>query len=85
MGGYAATVLTAVTAQNTVGVHSVHHLPIELVEAQIQAIVSDMSVAAVKTGFLGRSETVRLIADQTPGSKGYGALGAGAGRRDDEI
>ncbi len=67
MGGYAATVLTAVTAQNTVGVQSVHHLPIELVEAQIQAIVSDMSIAAVKTGFLGRSEIVRLIADQTPG------------------
>ncbi len=65
-GGYAATVVTAVTAQNTIGVDSVHHLPIDVVAAQIQAVLSDIAIGAVKTGFLGRPEVVQLVADHTP-------------------
>jgi hydroxymethylpyrimidine/phosphomethylpyrimidine kinase len=61
-GGYAATAITAVTAQNTLGVRSVHPLPIDVVEAQIEAVLADLRVDAIKTGYLGRAEVVLAVA-----------------------
>lgn len=52
-GGYACSVITAVTAQNTRGVAESYPLPPDLVRAQIEAIFSDFDVAAVKIGMLG--------------------------------
>ena len=61
MGGYAATAVTAITAQNTVGVHAVTALSPELVAAQIEAVLDDIGADAIKTGMLGEAETVRRV------------------------
>jgi hydroxymethylpyrimidine/phosphomethylpyrimidine kinase len=61
LGVFATTAVTAVTAQNTAEVRAVHHLPVEMVGAQIQAVLDDLPVAAVKTGLLGTAEVVGAI------------------------
>ncbi len=61
-GGYAATVITAVTAQNTRGIRRVDRLPAESIEAQIEAVLDDLDVAAVKIGMLGDAEAVAAVA-----------------------
>jgi len=63
LGVYAATVLTAVTAQNTRGVQGVHALPPEVVAAQLRSVLDDLDVAAVKIGMLGDAEVVAVVAD----------------------
>lgn len=60
---YAATVITAVTAQNTLGVHRVHPVPPPDVGAQLDALLSDLAPAAVKTGYLGQVEVLEVVAD----------------------
>ncbi len=62
LGVYGASALTAITAQNTVAVTAVHELPIDLIAAQIEAVVSDIGVDAVKTGMLSSSEIVEVVA-----------------------
>jgi hydroxymethylpyrimidine/phosphomethylpyrimidine kinase len=61
LGIFATTAITAVTAQNTAEVVLVHHVPVEVVEAEITAVLSDLPVAAVKTGMLGTTEVVRAV------------------------
>ncbi|MEI7858867.1 MAG: bifunctional hydroxymethylpyrimidine kinase/phosphomethylpyrimidine kinase [Acidimicrobiales bacterium] len=61
---FATTVVTAVTAQNTFAVTAVHPVPADIVEAQIAAVLEDFAVAAVKTGMLATTATVRLVADR---------------------
>ncbi len=63
-GAYAATVITAVTAQNTVGVQGAWPLSLDAVHAQITSIFDDLDIAAVKTGMLGGSDMIELVADQ---------------------
>jgi hydroxymethylpyrimidine/phosphomethylpyrimidine kinase len=63
-GGYAMSVVTAVVAQNTRGVRRIHTPPLEIVRAQLEAVVDDVQVDAVKTGMLGTAEIVRAVADQ---------------------
>ena len=62
MGGYAATALTAVTAQNTLGVHAVLVLSPDLVQAQIDAVLDDIGADAIKTGMLGEAALVLRVA-----------------------
>jgi hydroxymethylpyrimidine/phosphomethylpyrimidine kinase len=62
MGGFAATAVTAITAQNTLGVHAVHALPPALVQAQIEAVLNDIGADAIKTGMLGDAATVARVA-----------------------
>ena len=62
MGGYAATAITAITVQNTLGVHGVHPLPLDLIEAQARAVLDDIGADAVKTGMLGSTEVVERVA-----------------------
>lgn len=62
MGGFAATAVTSITAQNTLGVHAVHPLPPALVQAQIEAVLDDIGADALKTGMLGEAETVLRVA-----------------------
>ena len=64
LGVFATTVVTAVTAQNTAGVTAVHPVPTEVVGAQLDAVLDDFDVAAVKTGMLATTATVRLVADR---------------------
>lgn len=62
LGGYAASVITAVTVQNTMGVHAVHAVPIEIIRGQIEAVMEDLHPEVVKIGMVGDAETVRAIA-----------------------
>ncbi len=62
MGGHAATAVTAITVQNTLGVHDVHPLPIALIEAQARAVLSDIGTDALKTGMLGDTAVVEAVA-----------------------
>jgi hydroxymethylpyrimidine/phosphomethylpyrimidine kinase len=62
LGGYAATAITAVTVQNTLGVTGVHPIPPEIIAAQARAVLSDIGADAVKTGMLGDAATVALVA-----------------------
>lgn len=62
LGVHGACVITAVTAQDTTGVHEVHQVPLDIVDAQITAVLQDLPVAATKTGMLGTPEVVELVA-----------------------
>ncbi|KAA1427343.1 bifunctional hydroxymethylpyrimidine kinase/phosphomethylpyrimidine kinase [Nocardioides antri] len=61
LGVHGACVVTAVTVQDTLGVHAVHPLPAELVAAQIAAVLDDLPVAVVKTGMLASAEIVEVV------------------------
>jgi hydroxymethylpyrimidine/phosphomethylpyrimidine kinase len=63
LGGYAATAITAITVQNTLGVTGVHAIPLAVVAAQARAVLSDIGADALKTGMLGDAATVRLAAE----------------------
>lgn len=63
LGVYGATVVTAVTAQNTQAVTAIHHIPPEIIATQIDAVFSDLSVGAVKTGMLGNEAAILACAD----------------------
>lgn len=63
-GGYAAAAVTAVTVQNTVGVSEVEYLRPELVAAQIESVMSDLAVEAVKIGMTGTVQIVEAIASR---------------------
>ena len=62
LGGYAATAITAVTVQNTLGVSDVHPIPPEVVEAQARAVLDDIGADVIKTGMLGGAATVEAVA-----------------------
>ncbi len=62
LGGHAATAITAITVQNTLGVHGVHPLPLDLITAQARAVLDDIGTDAVKTGMLGSAEAVEAVA-----------------------
>jgi len=62
LGVYGATVITALTAQNTHGVSAIHDVPPEFVTAQIDAVFSDLAVGAVKIGMLSRAPVIKAVA-----------------------
>ena len=62
-GVYGMTVVTAVTAQNTLGVQSAMELPLDLIEAQLRSVTSDIGVDAVKTGMLSSAPVVERVCD----------------------
>ena len=62
LGGHAMTAVTAITAQNTLGVADVMAVPTDMVLAQIDTVVSDIGVDAVKIGMLGSAETAYAVA-----------------------
>lgn len=64
---YGAAVLTCVTAQNTTGVRATGELSPALVAAQLDAVLEDLAVGAVKTGMLGRAEVVDVVAERVTG------------------
>lgn len=63
LGGYAATALTALTAQNTTGVFAVHELPADFVVRQIEVVLADIGADCVKIGMLHRREVIEAVAD----------------------
>ena len=62
LGGYAATAVTAITVQNTLGVHRVYPLAVELIEAQARAVLEDIGADAIKIGMLGGTDVAAMIA-----------------------
>ena len=62
LGGYAMTAITALTAQNTLGVSAVELISAQMVAAQIEACVSDIGVDAIKIGMLGSAEVAHAVA-----------------------
>lgn len=66
LGGYAMTAITAVTAQDTTGVHAVEVLPPTLVAAQIDACIGDIGVDAIKIGMLASPAIAQSVADRLP-------------------
>ncbi|WP_298296073.1 bifunctional hydroxymethylpyrimidine kinase/phosphomethylpyrimidine kinase [uncultured Litoreibacter sp.] len=61
-GVYGASVITAITAQNTVAVTAVHEVPAEVVRAQLDAVLSDLSVGAIKIGMLFSPAIIEAVA-----------------------
>ena len=67
LGGYAMTAITAVTAQNSLGVSAVQVLSPEMVAAQIDACLADIGVEAIKIGMLGSPAIAEVVADRLAG------------------
>jgi hydroxymethylpyrimidine/phosphomethylpyrimidine kinase len=64
LGVYGASTLTAITAQNTLGVTAVHEIPTDVIAAQIDAVASDIGLEAAKTGMLSSAEIIATVADR---------------------
>ena len=64
LGGHAMTAITAITAQNTLGVQGVHPVPTEMVLAQMDSVISDIGVDAVKIGMIGSAQTAAAVAER---------------------
>jgi hydroxymethylpyrimidine/phosphomethylpyrimidine kinase len=62
LGVYGASVIAALTAQNTQGVAAIHDVPPNFITAQMDAVFSDLDVGAVKIGMLSRPETIEAVA-----------------------
>lgn len=64
LGGHATTAITAITAQNTLGVQGVHPVPTDMVLAQIDSVAADIGVDAIKIGMIGSAETAAAVAER---------------------
>ncbi|GAC16545.1 hydroxymethylpyrimidine/phosphomethylpyrimidine kinase [Aliiglaciecola lipolytica E3] len=69
-GVYGASVITAVTAQNTQSLTHVHAIPIDVVKAQISAVLDDLDVHAIKIGMLFSSDLIAAVSDALKGYRG---------------
>jgi len=63
LGGHPMTAITAITAQNTLGVQAVHPVPTDTVMAQIASCADDLGIDAVKIGMIGSAATANAVAD----------------------
>ena len=63
LNGFAATALTALTAQNTLGVHAVHPVPLDFIARQIEVVLTDIGADVVKTGMLGDSAVIETVCE----------------------
>jgi hydroxymethylpyrimidine/phosphomethylpyrimidine kinase len=64
MGCYAASAITAITVQNTIGVQAVHPIPLDILVGQIDAVLSDIGADAIKIGMLHSAEVVNIVAEK---------------------
>lgn len=67
LGGYAVTVLTSVTVQNSEGIHSLFNLPLDIVEGQLRSVLNDVSPKAVKLGLLGSADNLDMLVRELKG------------------
>jgi hydroxymethylpyrimidine/phosphomethylpyrimidine kinase len=63
LGGYATTAITAITAQNTLGVSSILNIPLKMIEDQITAILEDIGADAIKIGMLSNEEIIHCVSN----------------------
>lgn len=68
LGLFGTSVITAITAQNTVGVTAIHEVPVPVIAAQLDAVITDLRPAAVKIGMLASAAIVELVADKLAAS-----------------
>jgi hydroxymethylpyrimidine/phosphomethylpyrimidine kinase len=61
LGGYAATAITALTVQNTMGVSAVHRVPLDIITGQISAVLDDIGADAIKTGMLASAGVIEAV------------------------
>jgi hydroxymethylpyrimidine kinase/phosphomethylpyrimidine kinase len=61
LGGYGMSVVTAITAQNTLGIQGIHEIPARFVEKQIDSVLSDIGADAIKTGMLVNREIIEVV------------------------
>jgi hydroxymethylpyrimidine kinase/phosphomethylpyrimidine kinase len=73
LGGFGMSAITALTAQNTVGVQGIVELDVGFVKKQIDSVLSDIGADAIKTGMLANSEIVRAVAEKI-GEYGIGKV-----------
>ena len=66
LGAYAATSITALTAQDTTGVRAIHSVPPEFVARQLACVLDDIGADAIKTGMLGDQATIAAVASAVP-------------------
>ena len=64
LGGHAMTAITAITAQNTLGVQAVHPVPADMVLAQMDSCIADIGVDAIKIGMIGSAATAAAVAER---------------------
>src|SRR3982074_2668123 len=62
LGVYGVSVITAITAQNTVGVRAVQEIDLDVIAAQLDAVAEDFSIAALKTGMLSSAAIIEIVA-----------------------
>ncbi|CWW72529.1 TPA: bifunctional hydroxymethylpyrimidine kinase/phosphomethylpyrimidine kinase [Haemophilus influenzae] len=72
-GVFGTSVITAVTAQNTLGVFDIHPIPLKTIQAQLEAVKNDFQIASCKIGMLGNAEIIEYVADFLA-DKPFGAL-----------
>lgn len=63
LGGYAASAITALTAQNTQGVFGIHEVPVAFIRKQISLVLDDIGADAIKTGMLHSKEIIEAVAE----------------------
>ena len=61
LGGYAASVITAVTSQNTQGVQGIHDIPLSVIKSQIKSVIDDIDIRVIKTGMLNNPNLIKFI------------------------
>ena len=64
LGVYGTSVITAITAQNTLGVTAIHEVPADVITAQIEAVITDIGADAVKTGMLSSALIIEAVANR---------------------
>lgn len=64
LGGFGMSVITALTAQNTLGVHGIHDVPADFIKAQFDAVASDIGVDSAKIGMLSNVSTIQAVASK---------------------
>ncbi len=70
LGVYGATVLTALTAQNTMGVQSVFPVPPDFIACQWHSVIDDLDVRAIKIGMIGTAQAIVTVVDQLANCEG---------------
>jgi hydroxymethylpyrimidine/phosphomethylpyrimidine kinase len=74
LGGFAASAITALTAQNTKGVFAIHRVPVDFIRQQMRVVLEDIGADVVKTGMLVDAPTIDAIADELDASAGKAKL-----------
>lgn len=63
---YGMSVITSVVAQNTMGVQDIHHVPLQMIEAQLDSIIDDVTISAFKTGMIANIDMMEIIKSKIP-------------------